>query len=577
MRTVEDFARIRQAHRDGMSMNEICRRLGRSKATVRKALTQATPGKYTRRQPIGRPKLGDHVEFIEKTLAEDEQAPRKQRHTAMRLFERLRDERGYEGGYDSVRRYVAKLRGAKRETFIPLSHDPGERIECDFGKIHVDVAGERRQIPVLILVWSHSNCPFAMALPNERTESILEGMVRGLEFFGCVPREVWWDNPKTVAAAIFAGRERRPNPYYAALCSHYVMEPLYCLPARGNEKPVVENRVKTLQRRWATPVPSVRDLAELNELLLSNCLKDRQRQHGDTGQTIEERFAEDRVAAAELPEQPFDPCVRRERQVDKYQRVRLDTVFYSVPRTAAFAKVTVKAYVDRVEIARRGEVVARHARSHERHSQVLDPLHYLSGLEHRPAALDHSAVFSGWRLPACFETLRSRLEERLGTSLGVRHYVRVLQLLSEHSLESVRRVVESLGVEDLDSERIRERVLRGAGSKESTSSRNVPDEVLSVRIPARGLDHFNRLLSQGGENDDAGSNAVAQGEPQAASSADDAGGVREAGSRGGLGEPDLRGVSVEPDRAGGLDARCQCVVIAHQAGVVSGGQGLRFV
>ena len=296
MRTVDDFARIRQAHRDGMSVNEICRRLHHSKATVRKALTNATPAKYTRRQAVTHAKLGRHLAVIEQILTEDEQAPPKQRHTAQRIFERLRDEQSYEGGYDAVRRYVAKRRNVHRETFIPLSHEPGQRLECDFGHIYVDLGGERRQVPVLILVWSYSNCPFAVALPSQKTEAILEGMARGLEFFDSVPREVWWDNPKTVAAAIFTGRQRRPNPDYAALCSHYVMEPLYCLPARGNEKPVVENRVKTLQRRWATPVPSMRDLGELNAHLSSCCLRDRSRQHGDTGQTVGERFAQDRVA-----------------------------------------------------------------------------------------------------------------------------------------------------------------------------------------------------------------------------------------------------------------------------------------
>ena len=575
MRTVDDFARIRRAHRDGMSLNEICRRLHHSKATVRKALASATPARYTRRQPITYAKLGGHLEFIDRTLTEDEQAPPKQRHTAQRLFERLRDEQGYQGGYDAVRRYVAKRRRGQRETFIPLSHEPGQRLECDFGHIHVDIDGTRRRVAVLIMVWSYSNCPFAVALPSQRTEAILEGMVRGLRFFGSVPREVWWDNPKTVAAAIFTGRERRPNPHYAALCSHYVMEPLYCLPARGNEKPVVENRVKTLQRRWATPVPRVRDLAELNELLLSHCLRDRSRQHGDSGKTIAERFAEDRAAAGALPEHAFDPCVRHERQADKYQQVRFENVSYSVPRQVAFGKVTVKAYTDRIEIVHQHQVVARHERSYDRNAQVLDPLHYLSSLERRPAALDHAAVFANWRLPASFETLRRRLEERLGTSVGVRHYVRVLQLLQEHPLVTVRRVVEAARAEDLDAERLAERVRRAAAGSGESPSTPVRDEVLAVQVPERGLGHFNRLLSQGGENDDQGSDVAAQDEPQAASLADDAGGVREAGPSGGGREPELRGVSAEPHGIGGLDASWQCIVSPYQASVVSGAQGLR--
>ena len=117
-------------------------------------------------------------------------------------------------------------------------------------------------MPVLLPTWPYSYCPFAIALPTERTEAILAGMVEAFEFFGCVPREVWWDNPKTVATAILKGRRRTLNERYAALASHYVFEPLFCMPARGNEKPHTENRVYDLQRRWATPVPTVKDLVE---------------------------------------------------------------------------------------------------------------------------------------------------------------------------------------------------------------------------------------------------------------------------------------------------------------------------
>jgi len=101
---------------------------------------------------------------------------------------------------------VARLRKRRRETFIPLVHDPGQRLEVDFGHIYVDFPEGRRQVPVLIHAWSYSNAPFAMALPTERMEAVLAGMVAAFEFFGCVPREVWWDNPKTVVKTILKGR-----------------------------------------------------------------------------------------------------------------------------------------------------------------------------------------------------------------------------------------------------------------------------------------------------------------------------------------------------------------------------------
>ena len=171
------------------------------------------------------------------------------------MHRRLRDEHGYHGGYAQVQRYLFKHRRREQETFIPLGHLAGQRLEADFGHIHVDFPDGRKLVSFLVTTWAYSNYPFVLALPFERTEAIHEGMVRAFEFFDCVPKEVWWDNPKTVATTILLGRERKIHPRYAALASHYVFNPLFCTPARGNEKPDAENTVRAVQRRFATPVP----------------------------------------------------------------------------------------------------------------------------------------------------------------------------------------------------------------------------------------------------------------------------------------------------------------------------------
>ena len=183
----------------------------------------------------------------------------------MQMFRRLQDEHGYRGCYGQVQRYVLLNTDVaiKRPSF-PLGHLPGQRLEADFGHIHVDFPDGRRLVPFLVATWAYSNYPFVLALPFERTEAILAGMVAAFEFFGCVPKEVWWDNPKTVATLILLGRQRQIHPRYAALASHYAFDPLFCMPARGNEKPDAESTVKAVQRRFATPVPRVADLDELN-------------------------------------------------------------------------------------------------------------------------------------------------------------------------------------------------------------------------------------------------------------------------------------------------------------------------
>ena len=195
----------------------------------------------------------------------------------------------------------------------------GSASSVTFGQMSVDFPDGRRAVSVLIVVWSYSNAPFAIALPTQRTEANLEGMSRAFEFFGCVPREVWWDNPKTVATDILSGRERKMNARYAALASHFAFEPLFCMPARGNEKSTVENRVKTMQRRWGTPVLRAETFDDLNAQLQEKCVADRARPSPDKTQTIGERFDEDKRAAGSLPQHGFDACVRQPAKVDKYQ------------------------------------------------------------------------------------------------------------------------------------------------------------------------------------------------------------------------------------------------------------------
>jgi len=500
MLTVFQYGDIRRAHRDGMSIREIARTFHHSRKKVRQILAEGEPRPYTRTQPTPAPVLGAFHGIIDTILADDEKAPPKQRHTASQVFRRLRDEHGYRGSYDQVRRYVGQHRRDRRETFIPLAHDPGQRLEADFGHIYVDFPEGRKQVPVLIAVWSYSNYPFVMAMPSERTEAILAGMVEAFTFFGCVPHEVWWDNPRTVVSQIFAGRERRANERYAALASHYTFDPLFCMPARGNEKPYAETRVRVMQRQWATPVPNVADLSALNAKFRARCLEESNRTVAGYAESIGQRFARDRDTALALPAHPFDACVLQAGQVDKYQTVRFDRNRYSVPRACAFQTVMVKAYLDRIDVVAGGDVVARHQRSYGHDEQILDPLHYLAALGRRPAALDHAPVLRDWQLAACFTQLREALEKRHGKAAG-RHFVRVLQLLGEHPMQRVQAVIEiCLAKGEPDAERIIAQVRRRA----TLNSPAPPLEAIPLcqyQVPRPELSRFDLLLSHGDSED----------------------------------------------------------------------------
>jgi transposase len=584
MLKVENYARIRRAHRDGMSIREIARTFHRSRRKIREVLKNPEPRPYTRSKAVSCPKLTeDFQRVIEDILKQDEEAPRKQRHTASAIFRRLVSD-GYEGSYHQVRRFVAKHRRNERETFIPLCHDPGQRAEADFGHIYVDFPEGRQQVAVLIITWAYSNATFAIAVPSEKVESILYGTVEAFEFFGVVPKELWWDNPKTVAKSILKGRQRELNDHYLALSSHYNFEPLFCMPAKGNEKPHVENRVKLLQRWWATPVPRVANLDELNDLLRRRCQQDQQRTVTGRSESIETRFAHERALAIPLPARRFDTSVPCERKVDKYQIVVLDKNRYSVPRRYAFQTVTVKSFTDRIEIVSLDQTIARHERCYGQGEQVLDPLHYLVTLGRKPACLDHTDVYRSWRLPADFTQLRQELEARHGRLPGARQYIRVLQLLAEHPLDRVRRAIVAgrrEGVVAADA--IRNRCSQWQVAESLGAQRNTSDEqqvstaiVPSVQVPLPDLSKFDRLLIQGGPEDDqhpTRSTTAFEGESQAASLTNYVGRVHQVGTGGSRERPGLLGLLAQADGIG-IEYTCgQCAAGPDQASGVSSPQG----
>jgi transposase len=499
--TVDDYGAIRRARRDGMSIRQISRQFGHTRKTVRHVLNHAEPPTPTTRDRKA-PLLGPVEPIIDRILADDEDAPAKQRHTAAQIHRRLRDEHAYPGGYAQVQRYVLKHRRRHRETFIPLGHLPGRRIEADFGHIHVDFPDGRRPVPFLVAAWAYSNAPFVLALPFERTEAILEGMVAAFEFFGGVPKEVWWDNPRAVATLILKGRERQVHPRYAALASHHVFEPRFCMPARGNEKPDAEGTVKAVQKRFATPVPRVADLDELNGSFRGWCLAERDRVVRSLAGpfTIKDRLAEDLASALPLPRDRFEACVIHPAvAVDKYQSVAFDGNRYSVPRPFAFGSVMVKGFVDRVAIVSGGQVIATHARSPEKSRMILDPLHFLAALDGKPGSLDHAPVFRDWSLPACFTDFRGRLERQHGPSAGARQYARVLQLLIEHPLKRLSTAIETCAREQLDTADAVIRRTKALASIEAAKPPNssTPPESFSptrVDVPLPDLSRFDQLL-----------------------------------------------------------------------------------
>ncbi len=224
----------RMVMRDGLSHREAARRFGIDRGTVAKMVKHPVPPGYQRTIPVRRPKLSDHVDFIEQVLDADEAAPAKQRHTARRIFERLRNERGFDGSYSTVRDYVRSRRQVRKEVFVPLAHPPGHA-QADFGEAVVILGGVEQKIRFFVMDLPQSDAIFVKAYHGETAEAFCDGHVEAFAFFGGVPQSILYDNTKLAVAQILGDGTRRRSHLFAALQSHYLFDDRYGRPAKGNE------------------------------------------------------------------------------------------------------------------------------------------------------------------------------------------------------------------------------------------------------------------------------------------------------------------------------------------------------
>jgi transposase len=442
MYEVEIYGRVRRAVRvEGRSQRAVAREFGLSRETVRKMLQFAVPPGYQRQQPVKKPKLGPWLGVIDAILNDDKQRPAKQRHTAKRIFERLKEEHQFTGGYTIVKNYVRAATLRSREMFVPLVHPAGEA-QVDFGEALVVIAGVEQKAHYLVMDLPHSDDCFVAAFPSETTEAFLGGHVRAFAYFGGVPTRILYDNSKIAVAKILGGEERQRTRAFSELQSYYLFADKFGRPAKGNDKGKVEGLVGYARRNFMVPIPRVSSWEELNAHLEQQCRKRRERKLRGHSESIGERFERDRAAMLPLPAALYEACEKISARVSSLSLVRYRGNDYSVPTEYGHRQVWVKGYVHEVVIACASEVIARHERSYEREAVIFDPLHYLALLEQKTRALDQAAPLVGWQLPECFAELRRLLEARLKKH-GSREYVQVLRLLENFAIEEVTHAIEA--------------------------------------------------------------------------------------------------------------------------------------
>ena len=252
---MELYAAVRRSvYVEGLSERAAARRFGLARETVRKMLRYRRPPGYRRAQPIRRPKLDAFTGIIDQILREDQPRPKKQRHTAKRIGERLRAEYGFTGGDTIVKAYVREQRLGGQEMFVPLAHPPGDA-QADFGEALVVIAGVECKAHSLVVDLPHSDDGFVQAFPAETTEVFCDGHNAAFRYFGGVPRRIVYDNTKLAVARILGDGTRQRTQVFSELQSHYLFDDRFGRPGKGNDKGKVEGLVGYARRNFFVPIP----------------------------------------------------------------------------------------------------------------------------------------------------------------------------------------------------------------------------------------------------------------------------------------------------------------------------------
>jgi len=422
--------------------------------TLKKILAHAEPPGYRSRQPRKKRKLEFFVPIIHQILGDDRQAPKKQRHTAKRIFERLRDEHGFLGGKTVVKDAVRAWKQVHREVFLPLSHPPGEA-QVDFGEATVKLNGAETKVALFVMTLPYSGAIFIQAFPRECTETFLEGHRRAFEFFGGVPKRISYDNSAIAVIEVLKGRERKLTKEFLRLQSHYLFQEHFCLVRRANEKGHVERLVGFARRNFLVPVPQVDSLEALNQQLRERCLANLAERTRGKPAPKSDLLCEDQAAFLPLPKQSFEPRQVVDRRADSQSLVRFDDNEYSVPVQYAHRQLLLVATVEEVRLVYEDRLVAKHVRCWQRERTFFEPIHYLALLERKPGGFNYARPLENWQLPECYGLLRRRLEAA-DTRQGTRSFIRVLRLLEKFELTLLTAAVEyALDIDVIDADSIR--------------------------------------------------------------------------------------------------------------------------
>ena len=449
--SVELFETIRREYEFGEgTIQGIARKLGVHRRMVREALASAIPAEKPPPQRP-RPKLEPVTDFIEAILESDRKAPRKQRHTAHRIYVRICQELSEAKVAEStVREYVRKRKLAlgllARETFVPQSYSWGSEAQVDWYEAVAELGGEQVKLQVFVMRSMASGAAFHRAYHRATQQAFLDAQQVGFHYFGGVFRRLRYDNLTSAVKRILRGFRREETTRFINFRSHWQFASEFCNPSEAHEKGGVENEVGTFRRNHWVPVPKAKDLAELNAQLLEGCREDETRVLAGREQSVGVAILIEREHLLPLVPEDFDLAEVCFPTVNPSGCVKVRTNAYSVPIRAGVT-VLAKVTPSTVELWHEGKCVAVHERSYGHHQEILNLEHYLDVLEQKPGALLGSKPLAQWRKlgrwPEIFDRLWEGLIARHGRQKGTKELIELLQLGRTHGQGKLREAVEA--------------------------------------------------------------------------------------------------------------------------------------
>jgi len=432
----ELYSQIRLLHQErGLNFAQIARELNLDEETVAKWARAKNYTKGGGKTLVRKSKLEPYKIIIQRWLE-------RHSYTATQIFQRLRAEEGYTGGFTILKDYVRTVRRVRAPAFLTLAFAPGECAQVDWGCAgSMAVESTRRRLSFFVMVLCYSRFCYLEFSLGEATEHFLSAHQNAFQFLGGVPLKVIIDNPKTAVLLHPSGEKPLFHPRYLDFAAHYGFEPRACNVRRPNEKGRVESGVGYVKKNFLNGLVLPHGLDALNTAARQwlNTIAN-VRIHGETHKQPVELFALEKQQLQPLPAIPADTGITDTVRANNRFRVVLDTNRYSVPSLYASQRVVLKTFADRLCIYHDQKLIATHTRSYDRHRDFENPDHVKDLLDQRRQARNAKLLLSFYALCPHAQEYYCQLQDR---RLNPRIHVAKIMALSEvYGPDKVARALE---------------------------------------------------------------------------------------------------------------------------------------